>query len=103
MTGQPESYGDYLCECLEGLAAVAGARGESARALRLAGAADHHRREAGRAWELDYSRWVDSWLAPLRQRVEKRIGESAWADGAKMSLAEAIEYARSENTKCRIP
>src|SRR5438552_12382267 len=43
MTGQPESSGDYLCECLEGLAAVAGARGESARALRLAGAADHHR------------------------------------------------------------
>jgi tetratricopeptide (TPR) repeat protein len=97
MTGQPESSGDYLCECLEGLAAVAGAQSEPARALRLAGAAAHHRRTAGRSWQLAYSRWVDSWLQPLRQSLDPRIAQSAWIDGERMSLAETIEYARSEN------
>ncbi len=81
--------------CMQGLAAVAGARGEPRRAARLLGAAEVLLESAG----VPVYAQVD---LDLRQRVadaaREELGDQAWSvahdEGRAMSFGEAVAYAR---------
>ncbi len=81
--------------CMQGLAAIAGARGEPERTARLLGAAEALLETAG----IPLYAQVD---LELYQRVadtaREQLGERAWTavrnEGRAMSFEEAVEYAR---------
>jgi hypothetical protein len=79
--------------CLEGLAAVAMARGEGERAAGLWGAVEAARVATGvpvAAYEArDYNRW----LAAARAQLDEATFAAAWAAGQAMSLEQAIAEA----------
>jgi tetratricopeptide (TPR) repeat protein len=71
---------DGVAECLDGLAAVAAPRGEQERAGRLVGAAESLRDE----WRANSAR---------PERIPRDVPETARAEGAAMTLDEAVLYA----------
>jgi tetratricopeptide (TPR) repeat protein len=73
---------EAVAECLEGLAAIAFERGERDRAGRLVGAATALREELN--------------AKPARpERIPRDVPETAKAEGAAMSLEDAVDYALS--------
>jgi len=89
--------GDYAntAYCLEGLAAVAVARGEADRAARLLGAAQRIREEVGAAvytYRPDRSLQERTMAAAHTQLGEPGF-EQARAEGRAMAFEQAIEYA----------
>ncbi|OBH19821.1 LuxR family transcriptional regulator [Mycobacterium sp. E3247] len=88
-----ERTGEYLHlpDTLESLAALA-ADGECA--ARLFGAAEAMRRRHGevrfKAFQADY----DASVATVREALDIKAFETAWAEGAALSTAEAISYAQ---------
>jgi hypothetical protein len=80
---------------LEQFAAVAAARGQAVRALRLAG--------AGAAWRLrldthptPHAAWLEAYLSRARRVLDAGVAQAAWAGGQAMTLEGAIAYARSD-------
>jgi len=80
-------------ECVEGLAAVAVARGQCERAARLFGAADGFRRTLGFPRRSFDRPRHDARVAAARTAVGPARFDAAFEDGRRMSLAEAVEYA----------
>ena len=84
---------------LQGLAHVAAARGQAARALRLAGAAEALRRVIASplapAWAADFERR----LAPARQALTPEAAATAWAEGQRMTPDEALAEALATSAR----
>lgn len=82
---------------LDDLAVLAVARGQPARALRLAAAAaairDRHRAPRSPGW-LAY---LEGWLVRVRRQVAMEVAETAAAEGQAMTLEEVIDYALGES------
>ena len=81
-------------DILECLAVLAGQAGSHPEAARLFGAADSSRRHMGavrfKVWDADYK----TSFAALRNTMGQTDFDSAWAEGAALSVGEAIAYAQ---------
>ena len=90
-----------ITECLEILAAVAGAWGRAQRAAQLWGAARTLREDIGVTLQPDQEellkRYLDSTLGQLKEKTGQEAWELAWKEGQAMALEEAIEYAFTED------
>jgi predicted ATPase/class 3 adenylate cyclase/DNA-binding CsgD family transcriptional regulator len=78
-------------ECLAALAAPAGSHQEAAR---LFGAAEAIRQRTGGVRFQIYQSGYESAVAALRTAMDQASFESAWAQGAGLSIEEAIAYAQ---------
>jgi DNA-binding CsgD family transcriptional regulator len=87
---------DTTSTSLEGLACVAGARGEAARAARLFGAARALHEATGYQQTLDERALRDPYLTAARSRLEEASWEATFAEGQAMTFEQAVEYALSE-------
>jgi DNA-binding CsgD family transcriptional regulator len=85
-----------IADSLEGLAALAAARGEHERALRLVGAATAVRERVGAPLHPIRRTRRDRWLDPLRQVVGEPTVEQAWASGQALTLDQAVTLALEE-------
>jgi predicted ATPase/DNA-binding SARP family transcriptional activator/DNA-binding CsgD family transcriptional regulator len=85
-----------IADCLERLAAAAGVQGRAQRAARLWGAAQELRKNLGSPLQPDESALLEPHLAATRSQLEEEAWEAALAEGRKMGLEGAIEYALSE-------
>lgn len=81
----------YVLEDMGGLAAL---QGQAARAVQLVGAAAALREETGSSRSPAEQEMLNEMLAPARQALDD--GATIEAEGRAMSLARAVEYARSE-------
>ena len=81
---------------LEGSASLAIARGHAARALKLAAAAANLRRLISAALPQAEQLELDRKLQPAWNSLTEQESKSSWAEGAAMSLEEAISYSREE-------
>ena len=82
-----------MAECLAGLAGVAGAEAQPARAARLFGVAAAVREALGaRVWPAEQADYERN-LQRTRAQVDAAAWEAAWAEGRAMSLEQAIAYA----------
>jgi predicted ATPase/DNA-binding XRE family transcriptional regulator len=79
--------------CLEGLARVADLSGDPARAARLYGATATVRDAVGFGREPVDQPIYEHWIAETRAKLGDRAFETAWAEGATMSLDEAVAEA----------
>lgn len=81
------------CEAIEVLACVAAAEGKPERAMRLAGAAAALRTASART--IPQARVIEreARLEPARRALSVETAAAAWAEGATMSLEQAIAYA----------
>jgi non-specific serine/threonine protein kinase len=81
--------------CLQGLAAVAGARGEPGRVARLLGAAEALLEAAGIPLYAQVDRELHQRVAEAaREQLGKRAWTTAWDEGRAMSFEEAVAYVR---------
>ena len=81
---------------LEGMATLAGSRGEASRAAHLWGAAQAAREASGIALSPGDRALHEPYLNSARSRLGEEAWEAALAEGRAMSLQEAAEYALSE-------
>jgi hypothetical protein len=96
---EPELRGSRQVEWLErleGLAVVAGMRGEAEHSARLLGAAGRLLEEAGASvynyYKPDRSLYERT-TANVRSRLGERAFGEAWAEGRAMTPERAVEYA----------
>jgi predicted ATPase/class 3 adenylate cyclase/DNA-binding CsgD family transcriptional regulator len=87
-------------ECLALLALGAGSHPEAAR---LYGAADAIRQRGGWVRFTALNAIYEAAVAALRDAMDEKDFESAWAEGAALSTAEAIGYARRGHGKRKRP
>ncbi len=81
--------------CLEGLAAVAGSRQERAGCTALG--ASEALREALHARLAPNDRaFYEPYIEAARVRTDHAVFTAAWAEGRKLSLDQAVEYALEE-------
>ncbi len=83
-------------ESLEGLACVAGTRGEAERAAKLFGAAEALREAVGYQHTPEEGAMREPYLSTTRFRLNETTWQGAWAEGRAMSMEQAINYALSE-------
>jgi predicted ATPase/DNA-binding CsgD family transcriptional regulator len=85
----------YLCvaDAIECVAAVAGVVGDGLVAARLAGAAESARKQTGESRFLIFQASYDSFVGELCGAIGEEQLASAWADGARLSIEQAIAYA----------
>jgi predicted ATPase/class 3 adenylate cyclase/DNA-binding CsgD family transcriptional regulator len=81
-------------DILECLAALAGDAGSHREATRLFGAADAARQLMGAVRFKVYDAGYEAAVARLRDALDKKDFDAAWAEGAALSTAEAIAYAQ---------
>jgi DNA-binding CsgD family transcriptional regulator len=86
----------WIALCLEGMAGLAVAREQSARAARLFGAAWALRGTIGAPRPPAFRSYHDRNLATARDRLGEAAFEEAFSEGRAMSAEQAIEYALSE-------
>jgi non-specific serine/threonine protein kinase len=82
--------------CLDGLAAVYGAKAEGTRAARLGGAAEALRLAIGATLSPTDRAELEHHLATARATLDAVSWEAAWAEGRAMTPEQAAEYALSE-------
>jgi predicted ATPase/DNA-binding SARP family transcriptional activator len=87
----------HLPESLCGLAAVAALNGRWVRATTLWGSAEAVQRATGFPFALPQQRIVDRFLEPVRVELDHDLFAEAYAEGAAMTLSEAIAYALEES------
>ncbi|HET6660653.1 MAG TPA: helix-turn-helix transcriptional regulator [Rubrobacter sp.] len=87
---------DSTSASLEGMACVAGARGEAARAARLFGAARALHEATGYQQTLDERALRNPYLSAARSQLEEASWEATFAEGQAMTFEKAVEYALSE-------
>jgi DNA-binding CsgD family transcriptional regulator len=80
-----------LVECLEAMAAVAGARGQTRRAARLLGVTQAVRENIGAPLPPNERALLEPYLA--HARLDEAAWDAAYAQGRAMGLDEAVEYA----------
>jgi len=83
-----------ISDILECLAVLAGDAGSHRDAARLFGAAHGIRLRIG---EVRFKVWdasCEAWVAVLRDALDERDFDSAWAEGSALSIDEAIAYAQ---------
>lgn len=80
-------------ECVEGIAGVAMARGQCERAARLFGAADMFRQTRGYPRRFYESARYAEQIAAVRHVLGDRTFERASAEGSRLTLEEAVDYA----------
>lgn len=85
-----------MARVLEGSACLAVARGQAARALKLAAAAAHLRRVIGAPLTQAEQSKLDADLAPAWASMGEAEGKSVWAAGSEMSLETAVQYSLDE-------
>ena len=83
----------FIAHCFEGLAGVAVTRGESERGARLLGASERIRKAIAAPLRPSERAEVDGYMASMRAELEEEAFAAAWAEGGKMTIEEAIEYA----------
>ncbi len=81
---------------LEGIACVAGAKGEAERAAQLWGAAEALREAKGIPRDPDWLAEADARISAVRSGLGEEAWEAAWAEGRAMPMEQAIEYALSQ-------
>ena len=91
-----------LIDALETLATLAAKQDSSAQAVRLWAAADSQRAILEYRFEIDRAAH-DAALMQVRQSLPEDEFEAAWADGRRLSLQEAIAYARRGRGERRRP
>ncbi|WP_082981185.1 LuxR family transcriptional regulator [Mycolicibacter heraklionensis] len=82
-----------VAEAFECLAATASRAGSTQEAARLFGAADGIRQRTGAARFTIHDADWHTWLTALRESMDDNTFDSAWAEGAALSTADAIGYA----------
>ncbi|HEX5914658.1 MAG TPA: response regulator transcription factor, partial [Rubrobacter sp.] len=87
---------------LEGLACLAGARGDAERAARLWGAAQALHEAKGIPRDTDFLAEADARISAVRLGMGEEAWEEAWRKGRAMTLDEAVEYALSEDDSSMI-
>ena len=80
-------------ESLRGMAAVAATDGDTARAARLAGAADALMNEIGARLEDPERMMNERYLVPARARAGDEVWMGAWEEGRVLSLRQAVDLA----------
>ena len=83
-------------DCLQGLACAAGAEGEPLRAAKLFGAAQALQEAMGIYRTPTEHTSEEPYLARARSQLDEAVWQKAFAEGQKMTLEEAIEYALAE-------
>lgn len=83
-----------LADLLEILAAVAAQTGAHREATRLFGAADAIRRRIGLVRFVIHQPEYDTTVAALRDVLDRKDFDAAWAEGAALSTDDAIAYAQ---------
>jgi tetratricopeptide (TPR) repeat protein len=81
---------------LEGLACLAGAKGEAERAVRLWGAAQALHEAKSIPRDTDFLAEADARISAVRSSMGEEGWEEAWRKGRAMTLDEAISYAQEE-------
>jgi predicted ATPase len=81
---------------LEGVACLAGAKGEAQRAARLWGAAQALQEAKGIPRDIDFLAEADARISALRSGMGEEAWEEAWRKGRAMTLDEAVSYALEE-------
>ncbi len=89
-------YRRGIARALEGCACLAVRQKQSARALKLAGAAAHLRQLTSAFLARAEQSRLDDMLRPAWEGLSRAEGEAAWAAGSALSLQRAIEYALEE-------
>jgi non-specific serine/threonine protein kinase len=84
--------------CLENLAEAAGAEGQPERAGRLLGAAEALREATGVPMEPSNRADYDRSMAAVRAQLGEEAFKTAWAEGRKMAMEEAVGYALGKAT-----
>jgi non-specific serine/threonine protein kinase len=80
---------------LEQFAALAAARGQAERALRLAGAGAAWRRRLA-TYPTPYTAWLERYLSVAQLQLPRAQAEAAWEAGEAMSLEHAVAYALAD-------
>ena len=78
---------------LDGFAALAAGSGETERAAKLAGAAEHLRESIGYEIELAERRFRDAYTAELKTKMDEEAFIKAYEQGRKLKQEEAIAWA----------
>jgi hypothetical protein len=78
---------------LEGLACVAGAKGEVERAARLWGAAQALHETKGIIRDFDFLAEADARISAVRSGMGEEVWEEAWRKGRVITLDWAVSYA----------
>jgi predicted ATPase/DNA-binding winged helix-turn-helix (wHTH) protein len=81
---------------LEGIACLALAQGQAARAVKLAAAAMHLRQLISAPLPPTEQLKLDQTLLPAWEALGDPLGKSAWAEGLAMSLEKAVQYSLEE-------
>jgi predicted ATPase/DNA-binding winged helix-turn-helix (wHTH) protein len=81
---------------LEGIACLALAQGQAARALKLAAAAMHSRQLISAPLPPTEQLKLDQTLLPAWEALSDPQGKCAWAEGFAMSLEKAVQYSLEE-------
>ncbi len=84
----------HVPDILECLAALAEETGRSREAARLLGAAHHVRRRTGTVRFKIFDATSETWIAAVRDTLGDNDFDEAWAEGAALSIEEAIAYAQ---------
>jgi predicted ATPase/DNA-binding winged helix-turn-helix (wHTH) protein len=86
-----------IARTLEASACLALAQGCTARALRLAGAAAHLRRQIGARLTRAEQMKLDNSLLPAWTSLGDQEAKKAWEEGAALTLEQAIQYSLQES------
>ena len=89
---------DFIAYCLEGLAGVAVAQGESEPGAIILGAAEGIRKAISAPPPPSERVEIDRNVAAVRAGLDEKTFTEAWAQGRKMSMEEAVEYAMGPST-----
>ncbi|MEY2568885.1 MAG: hypothetical protein QOE35_3414 [Actinomycetota bacterium] len=91
-----DEYGDKggLCDTLELLAALSASGANHEEAARTLGAAQALRDRVGYVRFVIYRDWYDAVVASSRAELGDDAFDAAWAEGAALSLDEAVAYAQ---------
>jgi DNA-binding CsgD family transcriptional regulator len=87
---------------LEGLACLAGAKGEAERAVQQWGSAQVLQEAKGILRDPDFLAEADARISVVRSGMGEEAWEEAWRKGRAMTLDEAVEYALSEGDSSMI-
>jgi predicted ATPase/DNA-binding NarL/FixJ family response regulator len=92
-----ETFGDrtLIVHALEGISAMATARGQHVEAVRLCGAAEALRESRGGARSPAWARMTERWLDVSRTALGELEAAAAWHSGMEMPLSESIAFARA--------
>jgi tetratricopeptide (TPR) repeat protein len=85
-----------MARVLEGLACLALARGNPARALKLAGAAAHIRQSIGAPLPPSEQARLREALDPAWATLNQASGKDAWSEGYALGMEQAIQYSLEE-------